>query len=191
MKRFIISFLLVFSAISTFAQRTSQGTFFATIETGTTFSSFGLVGIEGGLYSRNGFWDVRIGSMMISRRTVGSMAENTGRLSAMRADLEGSYMFRLYSNKNRIFNLYAGGGAFIGAEMIDPFGTFSRTAVLPFSTSTVFIYGISPRADAEFFFLPMTVPNLALTGIIRTPLCFNSQMQMFHAELLVGLKYNF
>ena len=95
-------------------------------------------------------------------------------------------MFRLVSSRSRAISLYAGGGGFLGYEVVDPMRRLSEHIVLNVRKRT-FLYGIYAAVEAEVFFVEKVA--LVFKGIL--PVNFVSQLGKVHYECGVGLRVNF
>lgn len=99
---------------------------------------------------------------------------------------EGGYMFRLISSRSRAISLYAGGGGFLGYEVVDPMRRLPEHIVLNVRKRT-FLYGIYAAVEAEVFFVEKVA--LVFQGIL--PVNFVSQLGKVHYECGAGLRVNF
>ena len=96
---------------------------------------------------------------------------------------KGGYSFRLVGTRSRSLSLYAGGGAFIGVEWLDP--TNKIPAYIDLRMSKVqFLYGLYARAMLEVFL----GTHVALTFSGSMPVNFSSKTNMLHYGDEFGLK---
>ena len=204
----ILLILAVFIITETaYAQRTSYGERMISASVGTSFSHVGGQ-VAFGSYQLIGFWFGEIS--FYNRCELDPSSSET--VHFPRLEAEGGYMFRLFSNYHRSINLYAGAGAFAGVQMLDLFHTLSQPTYMSYISAGFkefdFVYGASPRFEAEFFVLPY----FALIGGVRFPLTFSTgtfakfsdsskenndknklkpHFPIFNYEVSIGVKFNF
>ena len=97
----------------------------------------------------------------------------------------GGYLHRLLASRSRVFGLYAGGGAFLGYEFIDPMNEQPSNI----STSLpggCFQYGIIPEVEIEIFILRKT----ALTIGADSPINFTSPLSKIRPRIKAGIRVN-
>lgn len=159
------------------AQRTSYGEWMLSASVGTSFSHMGGA-ITFGMYQLPGYWFGEVNFM--NRLDIPSNLNE--KVYFPRLEAEGGYMFRIFADYNRVFNLYGGAGAFVGIELLDLYKTLtsaSYNALIKGGYNEYqFVYGFSPRLEAEFFVLPA----LAIIGNIRLPFEFNSPFSIPKGE---------
>jgi len=191
MKKFIISVLFVVAVVAPLnnaqAQRTAYKQVFLSGNFGTTFTSVGAECFVGS-YQLDGFWSFGTSVMNRCRRET-----NTGGIvSFLRTEFPFTYTYRVYNTTNRSLNIYIGGDAFLGFEVMDPFHQLSdevRSAVANSGyRRSSFLYGLSPRGEVEFF--PVDFPA-AIVAAVRAPVTFGTSLETFGVEVLVGLRYGF
>lgn len=190
MKKFLLCTVLVLciSAINANAQRTADGQTHFSIGAAYNFSFSASAEIRGGQYLSFGYWDVGVSAPVYRYK-----ASQTGMIfDVSHIVAEGQMMFRFFASRTRAINLYIGSGVFLGAEVTDLFkhlkdGEFPTLEDGTYCKKTNFIFGLSPRVEAEFFVFPST----ALLLYARTPLSFLSQYGLFNAEAGLGVRHNF
>ena len=133
-----------------------------------------------GQYLLSGYW---YSSLSAEHNRMATTASYSIRF--IDAYASGGYLHRLLTCRSRIFGLYAGGGAFIGYEFIDPMNEqpSNITTTLP---SGCFLYGIVPEIEVEFFFMR----KAALTIGADSPIFFSSPLRKIHPCLKFGLRMN-
>ena len=188
MRKALIIAILVLATLPVFAQRTAQGQFLASAGVSYNYAFAGSAELRFGQYLSIGYWDAGLVAENYRYRSSGS--GNT--FSVLHAVAEGEFMFRLASTRTRFFNLYAGSGLFLGAEMTDPYkrlrdGEWPVGSDGKYLPKASFIFGVSPRVEMEFFAFPHT----AITVYGRMPLSILSKYGVFHVETGLGVKYNF
>jgi hypothetical protein len=82
-------------------------------------------------------------------------------------------------------NLYAGGNAFIGYEVYDPWDRLPANINTGLGTGA-FIYGVRPRLEAEVFI----TKRLAIVISGSAPLTFGSVSSWLRGDAGVGLRVN-
>ena len=166
--------LLIFiSANDAMAQRTMKGQLFVGTEGMVSIvdpRDHGL-SLEFGQYTLKGLWSCRCTSTS-NRAKI--LSEHT--LNYMDICGEGGYLYRIVASRSRQFNLYGGGGVFIGYEIYDPSG------LLP--SSGQFLYGITPRLEFEAFLSRKIGLSLGLSG----PINFTSLVSMFRPRVSLGIR---
>lgn len=188
MRKAIVIVISILAALPALAQRTARGQFFAEAGAAYNYAFAGSAELRFGQYLSIGYWDAGVAADNYRYRSSGS--GNT--FSVLHAVAEGEFMFRLVSTRTRFFNLYAGSGLFLGAEMTDPYkhlrdGEWPVGSDGKYLPKASFIFGLSPRLEAEMFIFPHT----AITIYGRMPLSILSKYGVFHVETGVGVKYNF
>lgn len=187
-KKFLLflSISLFLFCMSAHAQRTAYGERMLSVKGAWTISSLGGE-LQYGQYLMNGFW---FGGLNLSNR-VEKDEPTSERVHFPRLQLNGGYMFRLFGSRTRAINIYGGGDAFIGVEMFDFWKILTSPTRLSFLETGFseyrFIYGVAPRAEAEFF----VFPSVALLVNARIPICFNTKFEILGWELGGGVKINF
>ena len=175
--RHITLVVMLAASIPASAQRTMSGQSSIGLSARYNGSSVGAEAFYG-MYTLGGLWDV---SLSGDRYTVGI---STGsRLEYYDICAKGGYLFRLLATRSRSLNLYAGGGIFAGAELLDPQGRIPSYIDLG-APQTAFLYGIYAETTLEVFL--GTRCAFLLTGIL--PLNFSSPVSMLHYGGQVGFK---
>lgn len=184
----LIALSVVFSLYSqeSKAQRTALGTKIVSADVHCSISSFGGE-LMYGQYIIPGYW---FGAVAFTNRAEKDKASGE-KCDYPRLQGIGGYMQRVYGNRERFLNIYGGGDVFIGMEKFDMFKTVSeptRKSRLENKKETVFIYGLSIRAEIEFFI----TSSVALTAKARMPICFNTITSfMVGGEFGLGARFNF
>lgn len=177
--------VLLFQAPSLFAQRTSKNTQYISASASWTLSSFGGE-LDYGMYLHNSHV---FGGLNIGNRAELDVPTNEI-VNHQSLELLGGWEWRLYGSRSRMVNVYIGGDAFIGAEALDVFKTARETTRQSYYLSGFkdykFIFGISPRAELEFF----VSRSVALTAGVRAPVTFLSQYGYINLDVLLGARFN-
>lgn len=174
--------LLIFiSANDAMAQRTMKGQLFVGTESMVSIvdpRDHGL-SLEFGQYTLKGLWSCRCTSTS-NRAKI--LSEHT--LNYMDICGEGGYLYRIVASRNRQFNLYGGGGVFIGYELYDPSGLLPSHIATELPKSGQFLYGITPRLEFEAFLSRKIGLSLGLSG----PINFTSLVSMFRPRVSLGIR---
>lgn len=101
----------------------------------------------------------------------------------MPAAVFGNWMYRLVGTRSRMFNLYAGAGAFLGWEFFDPWKTLPDFLSEEIG-SGVFIYGINAKLQAEIFFTRRTA--FLISG--SAPMNFTSPCSWIQPTAAFGIR---
>ena len=168
------------------AQRTSNGTSALSLTAGTTLSGLGGE-IAYSRYLTSACWMAGTAFNDRVERDVPS-----GELVRYpRWEIRGGFSYRLLATYSRSLNLYAGGDAFIGLEMLDLFRTLTPPTAQAYANAgyndICFIYGAAPALETELFL----TPRLALILRGRMPLTFGTPFPLIGWEVGAGLKLNF
>lgn len=99
---------------------------------------------------------------------------------------EGEWMYRLLGTRNRQFNLYGGGGIFLGCERTGGWQDLTGDS-LEAEDMYFFLYGIQPSLEAELFITRKIA--LVLSG--SAPINFSSQQGHLHLSASAGVRVNF
>lgn len=165
------------------AQRTMNGQSILTAEVTALAAmhpgDFGI-NIDYGQYLLSGYWYCSLAGEHNRIATTTSYS-----IRYMDAYAGGGYLHRILASRSRVFGLYAGGGAFIGYEFIDPMN--ERPSNI--STSLpggCFQYGIIPEVEIEIFILRKT----ALTIGADSPIYFTSPLRKIRPRLKAGIRVN-
>ena len=169
--------LLFFSLLPASAQRTISGQPSLGLSARYNGSSVGAEAFYS-QYTLSGFWEAGLsGDKYMARLSIGH------NLDYMDIAAKGGYSFRLVGTRSRSLSLYAGGGAFIGVEWLDP--TNKIPAYIDLRMSKVqFLYGLYARAMLEVFL----GTHVALTFSGSMPVNFSSKINMLHYGGEFGLK---
>lgn len=182
-KTTVILIALLFTQ-SVYAQRTSSGEGHISIIGNWTISSVGGE-LIGGQYTMYGQWFAAIDFLNRAEK------EATEKYYFPQIQFAGGYLYRVYGNKTRSFNVYTGADAFIGIELFDLYKSLSEPTKKAFInngyTDTRFIFGLAPRVEVEYFFLR----NLGLSARMRLPICFLTKFDTVAFEIGAGVKFNF
>ena len=100
--------------------------------------------------------------------------------------VEGGYMFRMASIRSRAMSLYAGGGGFLGCEVVDPLKRLPEHIVLN-TRKWTFLYGLYAEVEMEVF----VVEKVALIFQGKLPINLTSILGKIHYEYGAGLRINF
>lgn len=103
----------------------------------------------------------------------------------MHVGVEGNAMFRMLSTRSRIFSMYIGGGAFIGAELADPWRRLPDYMSLE-TDKTKFLYGIQASAEMDLYILKRL--SVGIRGTV--PINFSSGFGWFHWETGLVLRFD-
>lgn len=139
--------------------------------------SFGAEAIYG-KYTLNGYWNTGI-----SFNDYNTSLDSGDKYQYEHLSVKGGYMFRIVATTRRNINVYGGGGAFIGCELMDPFEK------LPFYIETNtndfrFLYGIYGEINLEIFLAEKT----ALTVNIALPVNFSSVFDAVRYQTGLGCR---
>jgi len=164
------------------AQRTMRGESLLSAEVYYPFSKPYWLGadLSYGKYLLNSYW--KAGASVTEYSHSLESGEPMGYLHAA---AYGEWMYRLVGTRSRFFNMYGGGGAFLGYEGIDAFGLLPSEARSSFG-SGYFLYGVSVSLEMEVFFSRRVA--FILGG--RLPLNFSSQFGWFHYHVGAGIRIN-
>ena len=141
-KQVLLMAVLALVPVSASAQRTAKGQGMITL-TGT----YPLGGeLSYGGYLNSSFWEA--GAIGLFR------THSLGEVSPMdyaQALAFGDWMYRLAGTRNRVLNLYIGGGAFLGYEFYDPWNKLTEGQKESLSSSGTFLYGILGKLQLQLF----------------------------------------
>lgn len=180
--RFFIVFCLSFVCLKANGQRTMRYQNTLTAQLSAPYAENPDIGgcIGYGQYTLNGYWFTGVQS--VGRR------QPEGKYSFIQTQtlrLYGQYMHRLIADRKRIFNLYCGGGPFIGYEFYDPFKRLP-SHIQKSSADSTFIYGISGSIEAEIFIMK----KLAIVICANVPLTFGSETSWLRGNSTAGVRIN-
>ena len=186
-KSFLISLFLLLFATSGYCQRTADGEFQASAA--FKFGAYTLgAELNGGVYLLDSY--IGGGASFISKSV--SISNQSGSTDFARFGGFAEWMWRFFGTRKRNLNFYVGGDVLLGGEILDPYSRLSSSTRKSLEEGgykdSVFIYGVTPKVSAEFFFTRM----LALYAHIAGPFTFNSQSKnFFDVEYAVGIRANF
>lgn len=164
------------------AQRTMHGESLLSAEVHYPFSKPYWLGadLSYGQYLLTSYWKAGVSATEYSHQ----IDEKTP-MGYLHVAAYGEWMYRLVGTRSRFFNMYGGGGAFLGYEGVDAFGLLPSEVKSDFG-SGYFLYGVSVSLELEVFFSRRVA--LVLGG--RLPLNFSSQFGWFHSQVGAGLRVN-
>lgn len=138
----LLTAFLVLMPIGASAQRTANGQGMISLS-----GSFPLGGsLSYGGYLNSSFWEA--GAMGLFRSH--DLSEGNP-MDYAQAFAFGDWMYRLVATRNRVLNLYIGGGAFIGYEFNDPWKKLPEDVRGTLSSSGTFLYGILGKLQLQLF----------------------------------------
>ena len=100
-----------------------------------------------GSYQAFGYWKVALEGIQ-HRAFFNNEANDELNYAHLFAD--GEYMLRLLSTYSRSVSIYAGVGAFLGMEVVDPWKTVPSNVYWEHE-KTAFMYGVVPKLEAELY----------------------------------------
>ncbi len=178
LKILVCSILCLFSYDNASAQRTmpNQGSLCIPISwNGTSFGA-------GALYSRylsSGYWETGV----IANRHLAPTTASVD-IEYYRVTVCGGYMQRIAANRRRSFNLYLGGGMFLGVESRDPFSIIPENIEISLAPNA-FTFGVYPNLLAEIFISK----GVAITLSGSLPIIFSSAFGVINYNTALGLKF--
>ena len=177
LKYFILSAALFWCCNQASAQRTMPGRSTVAIMGGWNGSSV-RAGAFFGQYTLNGYWEAGlVGDEHMIPMSVG------GKLHCDDVVVSGEYQFRMAAARSRVFNLYGGGGVFLGAELVDPMRRLPDYLSLPVP-SVSFQWGIYAKMVAELYL----GRRLAVTASASVPLTPGNKFRVLGYTVGIGLK---
>lgn len=176
----LTSVLLLATASSAAAQRTMKGQHAVGAEVSADVPNLGDLGLclNYSQYLLNSYWQVYA--------SAGDNHIQTDRGPLMEyvdCFIGGDFMYRLIATRSRSVSLYAGGGAFIGYEFYDPRKDLPANINTNLPTGS-FLYGISPRIEAEFFLTRQMAITLGTSAMVN----FSSPLVKLRPQLRIGLR---
>lgn len=164
------------------AQRTMRGESLLSAEVHYPFSKPYWLGADltYGQYLLSSYWKAGVSVTEYSYPLEDDLS-----MGYLHAAAYGEWMYRLVGTRSRFFNMYGGGGAFLGYEGVDAFSLLPAEAKEGFG-SGYFLYGVSMSLEMEVFFSKRVA--LILGG--RLPLNFSSQFGWFHYQVGAGIRVN-
>ena len=180
--------MLALMSLTASAQRTAYGERQLNIEAHVSPApSFGAA-LSYGQYLLTSFWEGGVTADDYLKQN-----SEDGLFDNLRVEGYGAFLYRIFGTRNRQLSVYVGGDAFLGFEFLDPFKRLTQPSYQSYLNdgykASQFIYGVSPRAEAEFF----VSRDIALVARVRVPVTLNTQ---FRSDLVgfvgaVGVRYNF
>lgn len=131
-------------------------------------------------YTLTGFWQAGVQGNLYKAGL--STAHS---LDYVHALAQGGYQFRLAGTRSRSLNLYAGGGALVGVEILDAWRRLPYYLDLG-KSRYAFIYGLYSSAMLEWF----VSRQWALVLHAGLPVTFGSAIGALHWNVGIGLKWN-
>jgi len=164
------------------AQRTMRGESLLTAGTHYPFSSPYWLGadLSYGQYLLSSYWKAGISATEYSHHP-----DSGADIGYLHAAAYGEWMYRIAGTRNRAFNLYGGGGVFLGYEAIDAFSLLPEEMKEDYPKGA-FLYGVNASFEMEIFFSKKVA--LVIGG--RLPMNFSSQFGWFHYQVGAGLRFN-
>lgn len=175
--------LLVVPAFSAFGQRTMKGQIFA--EMAGCWTPGATLGAGG--YTISGYWCAGAEGLLMRRSLAMGGEAMAEHLDIYHLKARGGYMYRFVGTRSRAVNLYGGGEAWVGLETLDPFHTMPDDIVLSIDDGNSFVFGVTPRLEAEFFL----GNHFAIVLGGRVPVAFLSRLRMFNYQGTVGFRIAF
>lgn len=178
-------FFTAVSLVPASAQRTYKGQSYVNLTGFYNLSGLGLNAEFGG-YLISSLW----GAEVTASQNIVTESSSGEKASFLDVTGGGKWQYRLLKTRSRNVNLYGGGDAFLGVQMLDPFKTLTqptRTALLNGGYSeTKFIFGFGLDLSLEIF----VMTRLCILADVRVPFTFLSMYQVPGLELGVGIRYN-
>ena len=166
------------------AQRTMRGESFLGADAlwcAGTQSPVGGAQIHYGQYLLSSCWKAGVSAMQLTGTDSDGYSVPYAHVAAY-----GEWMYRLAGTRNRMLNLYGGGGVFLGYEAYGPWDEqWSLSGGQ--GSDGAFLYGLQAGLEAEFFF----TRKLALVISGKVPVNFSSPYGWLHATAGAGLRMNF
>ena len=131
-------------------------------------------------YTLSGYWQTGVsGNLYKANLSSGDT------LDYLHVIAEGGFLFRLAGTRSRSLNLYAGGGALAGVELLDPFSSLPEHIALS-QKQIAFIYGVYAQGVLEWF----VARKFAILLQASSPLTFGSGIRVVNGNVGIGLKLN-
>ena len=175
--------LFLLPAFSAFGQRTMKGQIFIDATGGWT--PVATLGVGG--YLIPGYWYSGVEGLRMRKVLAQAGSPLTEHLDTYHLKARGGYMQRLVGTRSRSVSLYAGGDAWVGLESVDPFNRLSDDYVLSINDGNTFVFGVTPRLEAEFFLGKI----FAFTLGGRLPFAFLSRIRMMTWQGMAGIRIAF
>lgn len=172
----IVSAILI--SYNVMAQRTMPGEKMVGISAGYNFEGTGVSATFGG-YTKSGYWQTGLSGDMYNK----PLSAGNDRLEYCHIAASGYYMAALARTRSRSFNLYGGGGIFMGYEAVDPFRRLPKSIETNLKNG-YFLYGLFAGLESEIFL----TRRVALTVTGHFPLNFSSKLDRLHCQAKVGVR---
>lgn len=176
--RITIIVSVIFISHNVFAQRTMPNEKMFSISTGYNYDGYGVSASFGG-YTKSGYWQVGASRDMYRKQL---NLENY-KLDYYHITVSGYYLTSLFRTRSRSFNLYGGGGIFMGYESIDPFRRLPKTIETNLKNG-YFLCGLSAVSEVEIFL----TRKFAIIVSQNVPLNFSSKLGFIHFQTKVGFR---
>lgn len=180
--------MLALMSLTASAQRTAYGERQLNIEGhASPVPSYGAA-LSYGQYLLNTFWEGGVTADNYIK-----LHKTDGLYGNLRVEGYGAFFYRIYGTRNRQLSVYVGGDLFLGFEFLDPFKRLTQPGYQSLlnkgNKAYQFIYGVSPRAEAEFF----VSRDIALVLRMRVPVTLNTQIRSNLVDIVgaLGVRYNF
>ena len=188
----ITSFILI--GVGTFrasAQRTAPGKVFIGVDqyvSGYSIPSGGA-GIEAGQYLISSYWKAGLRAVDWNQKYASSAGADAGPqwFDHIHWSLYGGWMYRIAGTYGRTFNVYLGGGAFIGINHYEVFRKLP-SEISPDFGKAEFVYGVDPELEFEVF----PFRKVAFVLGVQSPLTFSSTLgtDFWHLSASLGIRIN-
>lgn len=194
MKRLLLVYLPIIAAallaVPASAQRTSDKTFAISISPRVSAYSLPSGGLELSVeqYIFNSYWKAGVCAVDWNQKVhTEEKNEEKDYFNHTHWTVRGGWMYRIAGTYNRIFSLYAGGCAFLGANSFYMFKRLPKE-LDPNYPSLEFIYGIEPALEMEVF----VSKKVALTLGVQSPFTFGSSVKtdIWHLTGSLGIRIN-
>lgn len=129
-------------------------------------------------YTGNGYWEAGIVESQGAAPT-----SNGPQVDFLHTTAQGGYFYRLLATRNRLLNLYCGGGILAGIESTDPWGSLPSYLETGLAAHR-FLYGIYGNLTGEVFLGNM----FAFTISGSVPVNFSSAFSYVRWSVGIGIK---
>ena len=172
-----LALLFTLSFYSASAQRTMSGQSSLGVSARYNGTSVGAEAFYA-QYTLGGWWETGVEGQLYN------CVLSTGQiLPYIDAYAKGGYQFRLAASRSRNIGLYAGGGAFVGIECMDPNNNLPSYISIGIPRWQ-FLYGVYGKLVTEFF----VGKKVALTLDAELPVNFSSKLANLHWSVGAGIK---
>ena len=173
--------LICFHPSTMEAQRTMQDQDFVTAQASVSCAGFSDFGgsFSWGRWHRGGAWTVEASCCPWTWDT-GKGAD----LHYLHAAVGGNWIQRIVSDRRHIFNLYAGGGALLGVQVLDPMKQLPPHLTVEKTRKTEFLYGAKALVQAEVWFVRRTAFTITAESTLTMP----HRPALFHFALKAGVR---